>query len=236
MALQLTGVRIDATNPQAVAEFWAGVLVGDVRTSSADDLVVRLPDETYVLRFVPTSDVKSGRNRIHFDCTSRSTEDQEEIVVRAIELGGAHYDVGQRGDEGHVVLADPDRNEFCVIEPTNTVLAGCGVIGGLNCDGTRATGEFWRDALGWPMVWDEGDETAIQCTTGGSKVTWSGPPLFDKPATGHNRFRLEVTADGDLETETARLVGLGARVVDPTKDPRGTILLADPDDTEFHLG
>lgn len=236
MALQLTGVRIDATDPQAVAAFWAGVLVGDDRQAASGDVVVRLGDEPYVLRFVPTTDVKTGRNRIHFDCTSRSSEDQEEKVVRAIELGGAHYDVGQRGDEGHVVLADPDRNEFCVIEPENRFLAGCGSIGAINCDGTRAAGEFWRAALGWPFVWDEEEETAIQSPAGGSKVTWSGPPLLDKPPTGRNRLRLEVTADDDVDAEAARLVGLGATVVDPDEDSRGTILLADPDDNEFHLG
>src|ERR1019366_8490936 len=32
-------------------------------------------------------------------------------------LDARHIDIGQRPEEGHVVLADPEGNEFCVIEP-----------------------------------------------------------------------------------------------------------------------
>jgi hypothetical protein len=73
-------------------------------------------------------------------------------VARALELGGRHVDVGQRPEEGHVVLADPDGNEFCVIEAGNTFLAGTGFIGALACDGTREVGLFWSEALRWPLV------------------------------------------------------------------------------------
>ncbi|ACZ30147.1 Glyoxalase/bleomycin resistance protein/dioxygenase [Xylanimonas cellulosilytica DSM 15894] len=236
MGLHLSGIRIDATDPRAVARFWAGVLHGDVHATDPGSVVVGLPDEEYVLRFVATPHPKTGRNRLHLDLTSRSSEDQEEIVVRAIELGGAHHDVGQRGDEGHVVLADPDRNELCVIEPGNRFLAGCGSIGAVNCDGNRVTGEFWRDALGWPLVWDDGEETAVQSPAGGSKITWSGPPLFDKPPTGRNRIRFEVTTDDGVDAEADRLVALGAALVEAVPDRFGTLLLTDPDDNEFHLG
>ncbi|MGH3368116.1 MAG: VOC family protein, partial [Nocardioidaceae bacterium] len=30
-------------------------------------------------------------------------------------LGARHIDIGQRPEEGHVVLADPEGNEFCVL-------------------------------------------------------------------------------------------------------------------------
>jgi len=32
------------------------------------------------------------------------------------------------------VLADPEGNEFCVIEPGNNFLADCGFIGAVACD------------------------------------------------------------------------------------------------------
>ncbi len=35
-------------------------------------------------------------------------------MATALGLGAGHLDVGQRPEEGHVVLADPDGNEFCV--------------------------------------------------------------------------------------------------------------------------
>jgi len=89
----------------------------------------------------------------------------------------AYLDVGQRGDEGHVVLADPEGNEFCVIEPGATFLANTARIGALAADGARDVGYFWHDLLRWPVVWDQNEETAIQSPRGGPKLTWGGPPV-----------------------------------------------------------
>ena len=61
-----------------------------------------------------------------------------------------------------MVLADPEGNEFCVIEPGNNFLADTGFIGALSSDGTQEVGYFWSEALGWPLVWDQDEETAIQ--------------------------------------------------------------------------
>lgn len=43
---------------------------------------------------------------MHFDLTSTSEDDQRRSVGLALVLGGRHLDVGQRGDEGYVVLVD----------------------------------------------------------------------------------------------------------------------------------
>ena len=69
-----------------------------------------------------------------------------------LELGGRHIGIGQSPDEGHVVLADPEGDEFCLIEPGDEFLAGCGRLGAINCGGTRKVGYFWSEALGWPLV------------------------------------------------------------------------------------
>ena len=61
-----------------------------------------------------------------------------------------------------MVLADPEGNEFCVIEPGNNFLADCGFIGALAGDGSQEVGYFWSEALGWPLVWDQDQETAIR--------------------------------------------------------------------------
>ena len=98
-------------------------------------------------------------------------------MARALELGGRHLDIGQRPEEGHVVLADPEGNEFCVIEPGNNFLADCGFIGALSSDGSQEVGYFWSKALGWPLVWDQDQETAIRSPHGGPKITWGGPPV-----------------------------------------------------------
>lgn len=52
---------------------------------------------------------------MHVDLTSTSLDDQQQTVRRALELGGRHIDVGQLPEELHVVLDDPEGNEFCVL-------------------------------------------------------------------------------------------------------------------------
>ena len=62
-----------------------------------------------------------------------------------------------------------------MIEPGNSFLAGCGFLGELACDGSRDVGLFWSEALGWRLVWDHDQETAIQSEAGGTKIAWGRP-------------------------------------------------------------
>jgi hypothetical protein len=113
---------------------------------------------------------------MHLHPTSASESDQQRTVATALGLGAGHLDVGRRPEEGHVVLADPEGNEFGVIEPGNAFLAGCGFLGELACDGTREVGLLWSKALAWPLVWDQNQETATQSPLGGTKVAWGARP------------------------------------------------------------
>jgi hypothetical protein len=231
MACGLLTVTFDAHDPPRLAQFWAGLLSRPVVLDAA---VARVPGlETQPgLRFVPSSTARVGPNRMHLHLTSDSPADQEHTVAAALRLGASHLDVGQLPEEGHVVLADPEGNEFCVIEPGNAFLAGCGVLGELACDGSRDVGVFWSQALGWLLVWDEKEETAIQSPHGGTKVAWAGPPV--SPKRGMNRQRFEVTPlDGDQAAEVDRLVCLGATRLEVGTD--GAVVLADPDGNEFSL-
>jgi Glyoxalase-like domain len=150
-------------------------------------------------------------------------------------LGARHIDVGQRPDEAHVVLGDPEGNEFCIIEPTNTFLADCGRLGAVNCDGLKETGYFWSAALGWPLVWDQDEETVIRAPDGtGPMITWSGPPLIAKRA--KNRIHLDIASDHtDQQSEADRLTSLGASRVDIGQGDVPWIVMADPGNNEFCL-
>ena len=132
------------------------------------------------------------------------------------------------------MLADPEGNELCVIEPGNAFLADCGPIGAVNCEGTQAVGYFWSQTLGWPLVWDQDEETAIQSPHTGTKITWSGPPVAPKAGKGRVHFDL-APRDGDQQAEVDRLASLGATRVDIGQGAVDWDVLADPDGNEFCL-
>ncbi len=230
MTCDLVALCWDATDPHRLARFWAGLL----GWGTDDDGVTLVPDDDtgFVVRFVPTDVPKTGLDRAHLDLTSTSLDDQRRTVARALDLGARHLDVGQLPEEEHVVLADPEGNEFCVIEPGNAFLADCGRVGALACDGSQAVGYFWSAALGWPLVWDQDQETAVRSPHGGPKVTWGGPPV--EPKAGRNRLRLDVAppAGGRQRVEVERLVSLGATRLG---DADGPVEMTDPDGNEFRV-
>ncbi|WP_343979286.1 VOC family protein [Kribbella koreensis] len=233
MTSRLVGLEFDANDPVRLTRFWAGVLGREV---AADGVTLLAGAKTeFAIRFLPTGEAKTAPNQMHFDLTSESLEGQQQKVAKALELGGRHIDIGQTPDDGHVVLADPEGNEFCVIEPGNNFLADTAVIGALSSDGSQAVGYFWSEALGWPLVWDQDEETAIQSPEGGSKISWGGPPV--RPKTGKNRLRLDLTpgVGGDQQAEVDRLVSLGAKLSETGPGEDGSIELTDPDGNEFSV-
>jgi hypothetical protein len=238
MTSHLFAVCFDAGDPLDLARFWSGLLGWETVDDPHDGVGLVPTDDTgFRVRFLPTRERKTGQNLMHFDLTSTSLEDQRRTVDRALGLGGRHIDIGQRPEEGHVVLADPEGNEFCVIGPGNNFLADCGFVGALACDGSQEVGYFWSKALGWPLVWDQDEETAIRSPHGGPKITWGGPPLDPRTGRGRVRFDLAPPAGGDRQAEVERLLSLGATAVDTggSGDDVGRLVLADPDGNDFFL-
>ena len=142
MTAQLVALCFDAHDPPRLARFW-GDLLGWAR---ADDDVALVPsdDTGFRIRFVPTTVPKTQQNPIHLELTSSSLDAQQQTVATALSLGARHIDIGQLPEEGHVVLADPEGNELCVIEPGNQFLADCGFVGALSCDGSQEVGACRR--------------------------------------------------------------------------------------------
>jgi hypothetical protein len=231
MTANLASLCFDANAPLLVARFWGGVL----RWEMADDAeggveLVPTDDTGFRLRFLPSDEKKTGQNYMHFDLTS-NLEPQQQTVERVLSLGARHIDIGQRPDEGHVVLADPEGNEFCVIEAGNKFLAECGFVGAVACIGTQEVGYFWSEALGWPLVWDQDQETAIRSPRGGPKITWGGQPRV--PRTAKDRLHFDLAPEGDQQAEVDRLVSLGASRADVGQGDVSRAVLADPDGREF---
>ncbi len=246
MSCRLTALSIDAGDPARLARFWADLLdrpIGDDRAER-----VELPAGAgygFGIRFRSNDQPRRRPDPMHLDLTSKTEADQQRTVAEALALGARHLDVGQRPEEGHIVLADPEGNAFCVIEAGNRFLEGCGFIGAIACDGSRQVGQFWSEALGWPLVWDQDEETAIQSPRGGTKISWGGPPFVPTEGLNRLRFDLEVVkdvkdADGDATTagrraEIERLALLGATVLEVDADPDAPAVLADPDGNTFWL-
>ena len=231
---RLISLCVDANDPLGLARFWAVALGWEIADESDEEVRLLPTDGTgFKLLFLPVPEAKSEKNRIHLDLTTRSLEDQAETVATLIDLGGRHIDVGQTVDDAHVVLADPEGNELCIIEPTNNFLATCDRLGSITCDGSPQAGYFWSDALGWPLVWDQDEETAIRSPEGtGPFITW-GPPVVPKRV--KNRLHLDIAPPlgVDQQAEVQRLTSLGARAIDIGQGDVSWVVMADPDGNEF---
>jgi hypothetical protein len=227
MGVQFVAVSFETDEPIGVATFWAELLGRHVVSEPGGALVPGAGTQIG-LRFVAGAAPRSRPHRLHLHLTSDSLDHQQQTVATALRLGARHIDVGQSADEGHVVLADPAGYELCVIEPGNNYLAGTGLLGEVACDGTRDVGLFWRDVLGWPLVWDQGEETAVQSPHGGTKVSWGGAHETDR---GRSHLRFDLAAF-DVAGEVERVVALGATVVD---DRGSVVMFTDPDGDEFSI-
>src|SRR5262245_41213323 len=122
MATRFCHIVIDAADPPALARFWAAALDWPV-TYDDPEAVVAPPEDDPAqagqppLVFVPVDDPKRGKNRVHLDLASTTLDDQAAQVARLQELGATPADVGQGDEVPWVVLADPEGNELCVLEP-----------------------------------------------------------------------------------------------------------------------
>jgi catechol 2,3-dioxygenase-like lactoylglutathione lyase family enzyme len=234
MPCRLVALCIDASDPPRLARFWAGVLGWNLSDEPHNGVILLPGDDTgFDIHFHPTQAKKSGPNQMHFDLTSTSLENQQQTVARSLSLGAQHIDVGQRPEDPHVVLADPEGNEYCVIQPGNRFLADCGFIGALASEGSQQVGYFWSETLGWPLVWDQDEETAIRSPHGGPKITWGGGPLTPKSGKYRWHFDLAPAIHDDQQVEVDRLVSLGATRVDIGQGDVNWVVLTDPDGHEF---
>jgi Glyoxalase-like domain len=113
----VAAVVVDSAEPRALAGFWS--LAAAWPLSGPQDGLARLrsPQEAGpYLEFLPTSDVKTVKDRVHLDAAPYRGEDHAAATQTLLEAGAVPADVGQR-DVSWVVLADPEGNEFCILSP-----------------------------------------------------------------------------------------------------------------------
>jgi catechol 2,3-dioxygenase-like lactoylglutathione lyase family enzyme len=114
-------VVIDCSDLARSAEFWAGVL-GYVRDGEASGRYqTLLPADGHgveiLLQRVPEG--KSGKNRVHLDLRTRQLEPELERLTALGAQRVTDLPFSEAGWRWHV-LADPDGNEFCALQPPDS--------------------------------------------------------------------------------------------------------------------
>jgi Glyoxalase-like domain len=236
MTTQLWGVVIAALDPEAQARWWADALGWAASADEDADWVVTSaePGIPQIL-FERVDDPKTSvKNRLHLDLASPSTDAQSRTVARLRDNGATDADVGH-GDTAWVVLADPEGNELCVLDPRDRYRAAPGLAAiVLDANDPERLAEFWAAATGW-SVGNRGDYGVSLHRPG------DGPPDLDivrvpEPKTVKDRAHLDVhpPVDGDQAAEVARLIGLGATPADVGQGPDVSwVVLADSEGNEF---
>ena len=235
MSTRLVSLCFDANDPLRLARFWAAALLWEIPAQTGDEVDVVPTDGTpFDLSFGGVPEPKTGKNRLHLDLVSESPEQQSGMVDRLIALGARHVDIGQSSDDDHVVLADPEGNEFCVVI-RGEFLATTGLVGAIVFEpAAPVVGRFWSEATGWPMVYEQDGDTAIRAPDGRGPFVTFGPPT-GSVKTAKNRLHLDIAppADGDQAEEVERLIAHGGRPIDIGQGDVPWIVMADPEGNEL---
>jgi catechol 2,3-dioxygenase-like lactoylglutathione lyase family enzyme len=98
--------------------FWTAALGYVVRNADPTFAVLTDPNRRWSnLSLQLTEEPKRGRNRLHLDLY---TADREGEAARLEGLGATRVPWEYPPDPDFVVLADPDGNEFCVVQSPYT--------------------------------------------------------------------------------------------------------------------
>jgi hypothetical protein len=119
MTVSLSCIVVDAHDPAALAGFWQSLLGWPLETGTEDDgtvvhSLVRPGGPPLSMDFVPATEAKSGKNRLHLDLRPAAGSSQAIELQRLYDLGAKDADIGQGVQTWHV-LTDPEGNEFCLL-------------------------------------------------------------------------------------------------------------------------
>ena len=239
MGTRLVHIVVDANDPGRLARFWAAALGWEVADEAPGEVDVwpagfSYPDPVALpLVFVPVPEPKTATNRVHLDLATTSPEHQQAEVRRVLALGATHADIGQ-GDVPWTVLADPEGNEFCVLEP-RAVYADTGSVAAVvvGCADPAALAGLWELATGFTRVHSaDGFESLRSPGAVGPFLELLRVP---GPKTEKNRLHPDVRphAGEDQAAAVAALRAAGAKPIDVGQGDVAWSVLADPEGNEF---
>jgi predicted enzyme related to lactoylglutathione lyase len=112
--LRWSNIVIDCDDVERVARFWSEALNLKLNGPQDGEWWLEPGGDHPDILFEKVPEAKSVKNRVHLDLRPN---DQLAEVERLLGLGARRVDIGQR-DVSWVVMADPEGNEFCVLQPT----------------------------------------------------------------------------------------------------------------------
>lgn len=239
MGLQLVQVNFKARDDSALGQFWAEALGWGLSSegpgvTNVEPLGFDWPDPTAVcVDVVTVPDPETVHYGAHLDLATTSAAHQAELVARLKELGAAPADVGQ-GDVPWEVLADPEGNVFCVLEP-RPVYRDTGPVAAVvvGCEDPRAMARFWGEATGWTLHEVTDDHARLRSAEAvGPYLEFVRTP-GGTTATSRVHLDLMPYPGDDQAAEVERLRALGATDADVGQGDVPWICLADTEGNEF---
>jgi predicted enzyme related to lactoylglutathione lyase len=241
MTLRLVQMAMNARDDSAVGRFWAqalgwGVSSEEPGVTSVEPVGFAYPDPVAVcIDVIAVPEPKTVKNRVHVDLATTSAAHQADLAARLQALGATPADVGQ----GHVpwtVLADPEGNEFCVLEP-RSIFRDTGPMAAVvaDCADPRAMARFWGEAMDWTVHEVTDEQAMLRSATGvGPYLKFLRTP---DTKTVKNRTHLDLRPypGDDQAAEAARLRALGATDIDLGQGDVPWTCLADPEGNEFDI-
>ncbi|HUR04490.1 MAG TPA: VOC family protein [Nonomuraea sp.] len=239
MALQLVQVNFKARDDSALGRFWAEALGWGVSSegpgvTNVEPVGFAWPDPAAVcIDVVTVPDPETVQYRVHIELATTSAAHHAELVAHLKELGATPADVGQ-GDLPRTVLADPEGNVFCVLEPQEIYRdTGPIAVVVVDCADPRAMARFWGEAIDWTLHEVTDDHALLRSTKGVG-------PYLEFLRTPHlkdvwNRVHLDLLPYpvDSKAAEVARLEALGATLADVGQGDVPWTVLADPEGNEF---
>ena len=241
MALRLVQIAMNASDDVAVGRFWAEALgwgtgIEEPGVTNVEPPGLTYPDPTAVyIDVIIVPEPKTVKNRVHVDLATASAAHQADLVARLQDLGATPVDVGQ-GDVPWTVLAHPEGNEFCVLEP-RAIYRDTGPIAAVvvDCADPRAMARFWGQAMDWTVHEVNDDFASLRSAKGvGPYLEFIRTPDVK---TVKNRVHLDLRPypGDDQAAEVARLRALGATDIDIGQGDVSWACLADPEGNEFDV-
>jgi hypothetical protein len=233
-------VNIKALDAAEVGRFWAEALGWPAHRPGVTTYVgpaggLVWPEPVGLgIDVVPVPGAKTAdKNRVHLDLATTSAGHQAELVARLEALGATPVNVGQ-GTVPWTVLADPESNEFCVLEPRRDY-RDTGPIARVvvDCADPHAMARFWDEALDWALHEVTDDHAVLRSAEGvGPYVEFVRTPGVK---TVPDRVHLDLLPypGDDKAAEVARLRALGATDLDLGQGDVPWTCLSDPEGHEF---